>query len=339
MNLLQYQQISAGSGSTPFPPPPKQQNGQLVLRVPFAPYGPRPGQPNNIFFVDEADVIWDLNPELADALLQPWVARGATGCAAGPIYAAGYHGQYPDTNWIGRGDRYAEFLTWLVQRIPSITLFLIPDVPPYYDGWTKEYFWDRIRRDLEPVYRHPEIQALAKAGNLRVCSQWEQFSSTERMAQVWDWMADVFPDAKRFWHNPAGHGSPCLSTEDEKGGWESAFKHGLTGMLLQGDFVESNDLRHHDIETIIRLPEDQRNVMEQMMYGLWDIYRRFNGIDGSPWGGPMLTWNGTPGEVEAFEGTAYGCYWGGIDPMIVGPQWASACRGVTGIMNVNDGLR
>lgn len=320
------------------PPIPNELRGQFVLTVPGAPYGPRPGAADNTGFIDEADTVADtLGYEAAGRFIAPWVGWANHAPIGPPWTPRGYSGQYPQTNWIGRADAYADFLTWMVQRIPVLTLFMLPDAPPYFVN-NEDYNWPLIEQDLTPIFRHPRIQALANAGHLRVCSQWETYSTIEKMQPVWAYMQRMFPQVKRFWHNPPGHLSPAQGHEDEQAAWRSAVAGGIDGLLLQGAPIDSNVFTARPLPYIIDHPED-RTIIERTIYDLWDMERRFVGAPGSPWGPAFITTSGVPATVEAAEGTAYYMYWESPRAQdVCGESWRRCVREVPGVANVLDGL-
>lgn len=299
---------------TAAPVPTKALYGALAILGPFA-YGPRPGQPNNCLFLDQLDVVDEATA--AEGLRQYRDVRGYTETACGPCEALGYHGQYPDTHWLARGPvAYAEQLERRFRGL-SRTLFLLPDIAPWFNG--REYDWDAIERDLTPFYSHPAMQAVCD----RVVTAWETVVSIEEFARVFDWAKRVYPTKPRDWHNPPGHLSPGLSSEDEQTCWRSAAAHGCTGLQMQAGPPSGAG-------------GDGRTAKEQMQYDLWDMQRRFQGVN-SPWGPPILNpQTGEPLTLRYREGVTYDLYWHAT-PESVAKDWGLAACAVANVLSSGDG--
>lgn len=242
----------------------------------------------------ELDSLWKHDPNEAERIITEYKALGYNHVPTGPIIEHGYHGHYPDTNWLGEADRFADFLAWLRSHEIEYTLFLFPDFWPWFHGTGVGWDHALIEAQLVPFYRHPRIQALTK----RVCVAWEQWASIPEMVKVFDLMRMLFPDAERYWHNGPGHDAPCNNTEHSLDGWVSAAAHGVTGYYFQAHPPETQPSEL-----------DGRTPLEMMMYDLWDAVRRLHG-NGSPWGNPpVLTPRGELLKVVYFEGIAHGQYW------------------------------
>lgn len=258
----------------------------------------------------ELDAVWPHLPTTCDRVRTDYRAAGLSHLVCGPVWSDhGYDGEYPLTDYLGHPERYVEFLRWWGM---PFTLMLLPDSEPYFDG--RQWDMGLIERDLTPFYSHPEIQALTT----RVCLAYECVVSIANFVPVFDWMLRIFPHATRFWHNPPGHLSPGLSDEDEQECWRSAARHGIDGLMLQAS------------PSGTALPP-----IEQMAYDLWDMERRFTGVN-SPWGKPILNLHGQPLTVEYGEGVAYPMYHDAA-PQSLAVAWGTKARTVQGVVNTLDG--
>ncbi len=137
-----------------------------------------------------------------------------------------------------------------------------------------------------------------------------------------DYLARVFPTKERFWHNPPGHLSPGNSDENEEACWREAAPY-LHGMMLQAGPPSGEG-------------GDGRTPKEQMTYDLWDMQRRFHGID-SPWGPPVLGADGKPLRLYYREGVTYDLYWNAT-PEAVAQEWGAAAMTVPHVSGALDGF-
>lgn len=242
----------------------------------------------------------------------------------GPVYAGGYHGWWPDTNWVGQDpSTFADFCEWVAGFGLSITLVVFPDCGIYWHGTEAGWDWAAIDRDLKPLYDQDRVRAAVS----RVQFGWEIWTYVAGMIPGYDRMRAWFPTQERCWHNGPEHASPGMGTEEERPTWQTAADHGIHRLLFQGFPLST------DPATIDRPP------LDQLKYDLWDMWRRFNGTDGSPWGPtPILTERGTPLEVEYAEAAAYDIT-NHNAPESIGTTLADAALSVAGASrNTTDGL-
>lgn len=299
------------------PAPPAVLRGQFVIetRNPFAGRFPR-AHPNR-FFMAELDSVWKEDKAEAQRILDAYKALGFNHVPAGTPVDHGYSGHYPDADWRGDIEGYADFLQWLRQNGVVYTLFLVPDYAPYFLGIHDGFGFDAIERDLTPIFLNPRIQALT----LRTATIWEQWAPIAQMGAVFDYQRRIFPNAERCWHNGVGHLSPGGSDESEEGAWRSAAAHGITGFCYQATPPTW---------------QADREPIEQLKYDLWDMARRFGiGPGVNPWGLPIRGPNGQLLTIDFFEGTAYSSYWDGL--FSTGPTWGKAALSVPGIRFALDG--
>lgn len=280
--------------------------------------------------MDELDTIWKVDRTEAQRILDAYLSRGFNHITAGPAFmATGYQGpiwgvgrqpQYDPTNWVGDPDGYADFLEWLQSHGLAVTLFLLPDCAPYFDG--HGWDWSLVERDLTPLYSHPRLQAIIR----RTVLAFEVIVSIAEFAKAFDWQRRVFPNALRLYHNEPGHLGPGLSTEDEQACWRSAALHGCQGLALQAHPPHAWSGRN----------QDGRTVEDQMMYDLDDMQRRFEGRHDSPWGPEPICCDGVPLVCEYMEGTAASIHnhrW----PEVIGRAWGELALRVPHITNALDG--
>ena len=284
------------------PEVPDVLKGQLVIAYQNAPMGPAPGQPHNIVFIDQTDVIgqhhgWPKAFEIIDH----YVALGANAKAEGPIVAAGYDGEYPPTDWRGQADEYAAYLEEVTNRIAVVFLFFCPDIRPYWNGY--EYNIPLLRAEIVPVLMHPTIQRLIKEGRIKGVTQWEQYTYIDEMVPLYDLMTEVFGPCNWGWHNPVwpAHLSPGMGNEDEKLCWVVARDHGIGFMLLQGDPVQLPA----SFRPLDPLTHEPRAPIEQLMYDAADMRGRFE--RGEHWNLGMRL-DGKPITLYIFESEAYHSY-------------------------------
>lgn len=313
-------------GGSPIPAVPDgPQRGQLVIRGKY-PYGPK-GNPldvhhladDNPFFLQEIDQVYLRDRPLAAKIMIDAIGRGMNHFAVGPAYAAGYRGQYPDTDWRGNPVGFANFLAWMRAFGVRLTLMAFPDRAPYWLGQDDGWDWSAIDRDLKPLYDQP----LVRAAISRVCVGWEIWTYIEKMTPGYDRLYRWFPAHPRFWHNGPGHGCPGMSNESEEKCWRVAAEHWITGMLFQGFPLSTSGL--------------DRPPLDQLKYDLDDMRRRFIGRSDSPWGPPVATPDGKPITTEFFEMAAYDQV-NNDAPDAIGTTCADAAVSVEGIVDSEDGL-
>lgn len=302
---------------TPAPTPverPTDLRGQFVIytRNPWAGDPRFPRALPDRFFMAELDAVWDQKPEEAERIIAEYTALGCNHVTVGTPIDQGYHGHYPDVDWLARPERYAEFLRWLLAHGIEFSLFALPDTAEFLDG-TDQVRWAAVESRLTPFYRR--LVDLVEIR--RVISGWEWYTRGADMVRVFAYLARTFPHAReRLWHNPVGHLSPCQGTEYQHGGmtspqaWRAVAEAGCTGLAYQAWPINSP------------IPDTTRSHLAQLAYDLWDMRRRFTGVD-SPWGAAIVDQIGRTLAVEYAEGTAYAMYWTDT-ARTLGPVWRQA---------------
>lgn len=275
-------------------PPTGALRGQFVIETPnpFIHMGYPEARPNR-FFLAEIDVLWERDRDAAQRIMDAALALGVNHVMTGPVRADGYKNHFPATNWFGRAPLFAAFYRWLRSQV-NVSMVVMTDIAPWYLDGAKQFDWDAIHRDFDPFYDQLRAEGVVFD---RVVSQWEQYQRRSVCAVLFQWMAERFPEAKRYWHNPVNppHLSPGASDEEERGTWESALRY-LDGLYQQDDTIGAYVIN-----------SDGRTPFGQMQYDLWDMSRRALGIN-SPWGAPLLNYHGVPMEVVWTEATAYWMY-------------------------------
>lgn len=202
-------------------------------------YGPRPGQPSNILATDYAQYY---DGDERAKMYGIYTGGGYTHGVTGPLVDTdGYHGYYPTTP--DEPPTQAQFDGYLdvMQEFQNAGIQPVHFVCP--NGWTL----DRLKRDLEPLYRQPRAQALL---GIVVPTGWEP-AGYERSSFTWaqylQWGAQVFPDALRLIHlqtdkdAPAGadqNGDDNLNPNGNADAWARVAPY-LHGWLVQnGPFYQ-----------------------------------------------------------------------------------------------------
>lgn len=318
--------------------------GRFVIRTrnPFAfmldEHGQQrfPGAKPDRFFMAELDSLWRLDRAEAERILDEYLAAGWNSIPTGPIVEYGYseggqHGRrhYPDTNWLGDPDGFADFLAWLTSKGCHFRLYLAPNCAPYFKGTGVGWDMEAVERDLTPFYRHPRIQALVTD----TVTAWEEYAPIVEMGKIFGWQVRLFPKAEPSWHNPPKHLGAGNSDEDEGDCNRAMAKAGIRCHRIQT--VPPNEYRGG-------VNEFGRTACGQHEYDLWDMQRRYGHTDkpgpegqhaGRPWGDVRLP-DGSKMRVVLEECCAFGDYW--TDEDAAAEYTAAALR--QGITEILDGL-
>lgn len=312
------------------PPVPTVLRGRFVFwtRNPFAmqrnPDGTfrYPKARPDLFFMAELDSLWRIDPAEAERILGEYLAAGFNHVVTGPVVEAGYHGHFADTDWRDDPDGFAAFLQWLTDRGAAYSLFVLPDIAPWFHG--PDTGWDlaRVESDLGALYRHPTVQRLTE----RVVIAWEQWAPVANMEAAFRWLTATFPrPILRGWHNGVGHDAPCTSDTDSQVGWSRCIAAGCNWHPFQ---AHPPNARPEEL--------DGRTPVEMARYDLWDAVRRLHNKPDSPWGHQpgFVTPTGGHVAIDLMEGPAFGLYWDRIDAHAA---YTRAALGVPGVRYVLDG--
>ena len=279
------------------------------------PGGPRPYAANNVLFLDELDVLDEATQDAAIAAVKD---RGYDHIPLGPLVAAGYHHDYPDTNWIADPSPLLRLMHKVRRAGLRIVYTALPDVEPYYhtddrNGGTWD--WALIERDFTPIYTRPEFQALVED----VQHGWENICTNAEFVRAFTYLTRVFPTQRRWWHSWPGHSAPGLSSEPltEAQMVANVKAAGCTGFFPQFEQRGFPDT-HRDV--------NGRTPLESFCYDVRDFIRHLR--DG---------YGGWPGGMD-FRPREYAAYWiynDGYPETCTPSDWGQAARdnGALGAMD------
>lgn len=302
--------------------------GSIATTLAPMPCGPRPGEADNVVFTAQIDSSCWSEADRATAR-DAHRAQGYTHWAMGPLVQAGYHDMYPDSDWRSDPDGFLDIVEelWMDGFYPAI--FLIPDNGVCGDGSSIDH--DCVESELSPIYGSERFQALARI----VVLAWEpDFAAADWQWGV-EWMARVFPDARRYIHFTSGHGAPGRGSElepdgpyaDEASMWEPVAPY-IHGFLMQETSAFGGGT------------DEGRTPLEQFQYDLWDFERRF---DEGYAGWPTTSADGTGIDLVAFEYASYyvtnGELGEPVDVAATAVEWGSAALAVEGVAGFGDGGR
>lgn len=280
------------------------------------PFGPRPGQSNNVLFTDMYGAYGDT--DRSRARHEYLTVRRYRQWPLGPINSGNYAGQYP---WLDYS-AHPDILLDLAQEIYDgdqgnhglPVFFLVPAEPDR--GFQKadgSMDWDKIERELTPIYTQPRWQQMARV----VVFCWEcdgVVQTNEDWLRAVRWMARVLPNAKRGVHFSAGHGAPCNHADLEERGLTEATCWDNVAPYLH--FFASQDFSIGGWNV-----EPGRTNEEQWKINIADNCKRFaTGYGGFP------TFSATPGESIKwlmFEYASYKLYNDGSVPESEAQRWGN----------------
>lgn len=171
------------------------------------PWGPRPGQPDNIVCGDYFECF---SPTDQDVMIAVWRSRGYTHVVMGPIVDAGYHGQLPSVDWRTDFHVYLDAAQKLETAGFRVVHFIRPDRGVAGLEWTV----DDLERELAPLFRTPRAQRLMAI----VVLGWEPgeryyYDNAWWVAMV-QWLARTFPRALRCIHMVSDCDAPTGGNDD-----------------------------------------------------------------------------------------------------------------------------
>lgn len=260
------------------------------------PWGPRPGQPDNCICIDYYECF---PPEQQAIIKAAYIEeRRLTHAPMGPLVDPGYHGQLPATDWRGNPAPYFAGALDLERNGCRVIHFLRPDRDVAGLAWTV----DDLDRELGPIFRSPQAQALMRI----VCLGWEPgpryYYDNAWWVEMTQWMARTFPHALRLIHMVSDCDAPVGGDDDKKGitngqGWANVAPY-IHGFLAQyGGYVSGQPVN-------VFIPN--------MQAALVDLRRRFSDPSYGPGGDwpKFSAWGPNRGiSVYAGEYAAFLDYW------------------------------
>lgn len=180
-------------------------NGQRVPVLPFAP-------------------LWATAAQ-RQCTYDAWKKRGYTHGVEGPGIDPGYHNQTPSVDM--RADGGAAWMDQLEEAFDQGFVPIVVAVPDHYgpDKSWQEHIWaiDELR-ELEPIYRSPRFQRLARVVMLCWECQGDKYGwPNTKYIEYGAWLKSVFPNAVRVLHTIADIEVP-VGAGDEL---DTAHCHGL----------------------------------------------------------------------------------------------------------------
>lgn len=240
-------------------------SGRISTVLWNGPLGFRPGQPNNTMFTAQYD-----NPGFtADERVRQIAAfpSNETHWPLGPLVQRGYHGMYPDTNFVDNPSHVTTAMRELWEGGKYPVLFLLDDIGMFADG--NGVNREAIERVLTPIYSAPAFQAMARI----VVAAWEPPNwDADTWQWVVRWMARVFPNALRYIHFPTGKGAPGRHSDLESGHYENEAALWNEVIPFIHGFLQQETWVFGDEDGWI---QDDRTAEMQFEYDLMDKIRRF----------------------------------------------------------------
>ncbi|HET9372142.1 MAG TPA: hypothetical protein VFO19_17900 [Vicinamibacterales bacterium] len=326
--------------------------GAISMPVAGLPYGPRPGAPDNTLFTAQGyDSVFDA--ETRARARAAFRAEGYTHWPYGPLLQKGYHGWWPDTDFRENPDQFISRARELTAAGIVPVLFLLDDqcVFACEHGGVKR---DAIARELTPIYARPEWQETFPI----VVAAWEPQWKAADWQWVAKWMADTWPNARRYVHLPSNANAPGRQEEVGDGRayrnsaalWNPIVPY-IHGVLVQNTWIFTGE---H--------VEAGRTREDQFVYDLLDKVRRFRygsgaaapksglevdrwnktrGTDAKPywqWDGAYATRGaaGQPIDVVAFEYASY-VVKRHPDRYAEAKRWGALALTVDGVRGFGDG--
>lgn len=179
------------------------------------PWGPRPGQPDNIICGDYYECF---SAEDRATMRRVWHEHHYTHVVMGPIVDPGYHGQLPSVDWRANIDVYLDAAQELEDDGFRVVHFIRPDRGVEGLEWTVE----DLDRELTPLFSTPKAQKLMAI----VVVGWEPgpryYYDNAWWVQMCEWLARVFPKALRCIHMVSDCDAPTGGDDDRIPGFTNA---------------------------------------------------------------------------------------------------------------------
>lgn len=265
------------------------------------PFGPRPGQTDNII---ATDFFANYSTDEQDAIIDCLKSLGYTHVVMGPLVDSdGYHGQYQAHDWTQHFDQFLDTAQFFWDNGLAPVVFLHPD------GWS----FEKTRDYLTPLLQQPRAQELVR---IVVGPGWEPTKydwSSCTWALFAQWARETLPNALNLIHTVADVDAPVGTDEicDDNGkpngdGWARVTPW-IHGWLIQNGQNGSSYATSPDASPLLA-----KNFAAQFKAtgdgaAAHSIAWHFAGNAGWPtnsaWGQKM------PIRLYAGEMTAYEGYW------------------------------
>lgn len=162
------------------------------------------------------------SPEQRAIIRDEYKGRGYTHFIVGPIYERGYHDWWPGHDFRDDVAGWVAIMEELWQDDLAPWLWVFPDGPYNrtvgYGSDVNPPDFDKARRELLPVFQHPEMQRV----HCNVTLGWEVtdngwIKTIAKARAGLEFLRDAFPSAYRYWHGAVDNGAPCNYDEDGYG--------------------------------------------------------------------------------------------------------------------------
>lgn len=169
------------------------------------PYGPRPGQDDNILAMD----FYQLYGKADRArMIEAYRARGYTHAVTGPLAGGDcYHGQYPCNTDLVNQEQFDAYLD-AMQEWWDAGIIPVHFVHP--DGWTLDQM-----QQLEKLYSQPRAQRLLRVVVPTGWEPWKYEIPNSEWVKFEQWGQRVFPNSLRLIHLVADTDAPTGADDDK----------------------------------------------------------------------------------------------------------------------------
>lgn len=210
--------------------------------------------------------------------------------AMGPFIQGGYHAYWPKTDFRSQPNVFLDRMqeVWDSGKVPA--MFALPDTGDYADGRTIDRA--AVERDLTPLYSGERWQRLCKV----VVLAWEPEYHFDDVKWGLQWLARVFPHAKRYLHLFSEMDAPGYGVNDKASAWREVAPY-IHGVLPQYTYTFLGEL-----------PDPTRTPEQQVLAHAAQWVRRFR--DGES-GWPTRGADNQPIDVVFYEYGSYALFHGG----------------------------
>jgi hypothetical protein len=218
-------------------------------------------------------------PEQRAIIRAEYKARGYTHFIVGPIYERGYHDWWPGHDFREDVSGWVAIMEELWQDDLAPWLWVFPDGPyNLHGGYGSDVNppdFDKARRELLPVFQHPEMQRV----HCNVTFGWEVtdngwVKTIAKARHGLEFLRDAFPTAYRYWHGSVDNGAPCNYDEDGYGCEGDAWRT-LTP-LIHGYFWQTGAAGGWNLAEG-RDPANRQHRIDQFIENLKYEINRFHG--------------------------------------------------------------